>query len=420
MRIASIAPLLLWTLAVAQVSAPPGLASGPGTQPGAADSCSGCPAAAGCLTCAAPPAAATARLLDISAADVPNDVGGAVELAWTMSEEGVPADSVQVLRSAAGAEPEEAGWILPAAGSWADEGLRDGVEYTYTLVPWTGGVAGAPAGSASVVPAASWFHMGRLGMFILLTILTLVILAYIERAKRGHKLYVREIAGISAVDDAVGRATEMGRPILYIPGIMDMDDIQTIASMVILGRVASKTAEYGANLLVPNTRSVVMSVAQEVVKEAYLAAGRPDAYRRENINYLTDDQFGYAAGVDGIMVRQRPAAIFLLGTFYAESLILAETGKSVGAIQIAGTAMVSQLPFFIAACDYTLIGEELFAASAYLSHEPKLLGSLKGQDAAKLVIMILILLGVAAATLGTAWPPAAKAADFLRLLTHVD
>jgi len=163
-----------------------------------------------------------------------------------------------------------------------------------------------------------------------------------------------------------------------------------------------------------------MSVAQEVVKEAYLAAGRPDAYRRENINYLTDDQFGYAAGVDGIMVRQRPAAIFLLGTFYAESLILAETGKSVGAIQIAGTAMVSQLPFFIAACDYTLIGEELFAASAYLSHEPKLLGSLKGQDAAKLVIMILILLGVAAATLGTAWPPAAKAADFLRLLTHVD
>jgi len=82
--------------------------------------------------------------------------------------------------------------------------------------------------------------------------------------------------------------------------------------------------------------------------------------------------------------------------------------------------MVSQLPFFIAACDYTLIGEELFAASAYLSHEPKLLGSLKGQDAAKLVIMILILLGVAAATLGTAWPPAAKAADFLRLLTHVD
>ena len=79
-------------------------------------------------------------------------------------------------------------------------------------------------------------------------------------------------------------------------------------------------------------------------------------------------------GLDGIMVRERPATVFLLGMFYAESLILAETANSVGAIQIAGTDASSQLPFFIAACDYTLIGEELYAASAYMSREPLLLG----------------------------------------------
>ena len=73
--------------------------------------------------------------------------------------------------------------------------------------------------------------------------------------------------------------------------------------------------------------------------------------------------------------------MFLRGLFYAESLILAETGNSVGAIQIAGTSEAAQLPFFVAACDYTLIGEELFAASAYLTGEPQQLGSLKGQDA---------------------------------------
>ena len=84
------------------------------------------------------------------------------------------------------------------------------------------------------------------------------------------------------------------------------------------------------------------------------------------------------------MVRERPEAVFLLGTFYAESLILAETGHAIGAIQIAGTKETSQLPFFVAACDYTLIGEELFAASSYLSREPVMLGSLKGQDLAKI------------------------------------
>jgi len=119
-----------------------------------------------------------------------------------------------------------------------------------------------------------------------------------------------------------------------------------------------------------------------------LEAGRPDAYQRENVRYITDDQFGFVAGVDGIMMRDKPAANFYLGTFYAESLILAETGHSIGAIQIAGTAMPSQLPFFIAACDYTLIGEELFAASAYLSREPRLLGSLLGKDWGKVIILI--------------------------------
>ena len=88
-----------------------------------------------------------------------------------------------------------------------------------------------------------------------------------------------------------------------------------------------------------------------------------------------------------------------MGTFYAESLILSETGNSIGAIQIAGTAMPSQLPFFVAACDYTLIGEELFAASAYLSREPKLLGSLKGQDIAKAVILIALIIGIILETL---------------------
>jgi hypothetical protein len=82
-----------------------------------------------------------------------------------------------------------------------------------------------------------------------------------------------------------------------------------------------------------------------------------------------------------------------MGMFYAESLVLAETGASTGAIQIAGTDMVTQLPFFITACDYTLMGEELYAASAYLAREPLLLGTLKAQDLSKMVIVGLLILG---------------------------
>jgi hypothetical protein len=89
-----------------------------------------------------------------------------------------------------------------------------------------------------------------------------------------------------------------------------------------------------------------------------------------------------------------------MGSFFAESLLLAETGFSTGAIQVAGTANVHQLPFFVVACDYTLIGEELYAASAYLSGEPRLVGGLKGADLIKVVIIVVVVLGCVLETVG--------------------
>jgi hypothetical protein len=179
-----------------------------------------------------------------------------------------------------------------------------------------------------------------------------------------------------------------------------MDNVQTIAGVTILGRVAQLAAEYETWIEVPVSRSLVMVTAKEIVKEAYSKAGRPDAYNEDQVHYLTDDQFGYAAAIDGMFVREKPATVFYMGAFFAESLIMAETGNSIGAIQIAGTGQPAQLPFFVAACDYTLIGEELFAASAYLSREPKLLGSLKGQDLAKAAILVFIIVGALLETFG--------------------
>jgi hypothetical protein len=251
---------------------------------------------------------------------------------------------------------------------------------------------------SSFTTHGKWFKKERTNLFLAFIIMWAVITYYISSARRGKELFIRKIAGLAAIDDAVGRATEMGRPILYVSGIMDMDDIQTLAGISILGHVSQKAAEYETPLIVPCSRAMVMSTSQEVVKEAYLRAGRPDAYDPRSVRYLTDDQFGFAAGVDGILTREKPAAAFYLGTFYAESLILAETGNHIGAIQIAGTAMPSQLPFFITACDYTLIGEELFAASAYISREPQMLGGLKGQDVLKIVAFFIMLLGSLAAT----------------------
>lgn len=238
----------------------------------------------------------------------------------------------------------------------------------------------------------------RLHLFCLILLSSAI--GYYIAVARKRKLFIRKIAGLEAIDEAVGRATEMGRPVLYVPGLEDIDMIQTLASLSILSHVAKKTADYDTDILVPTRKAVVMSTAQEVVKESYTLAGRPDAYNADNIRYLTDDQFGFVAGVDGIMLREKPAANFYLGMFYGESLILAETGFATGAIQIAGTAAPSQLPFFVATCDYTLMGEELYAASAYLSEDPLQIGSLRGQDVGKAFVMGWILAGTLAHSFG--------------------
>ena len=238
-------------------------------------------------------------------------------------------------------------------------------------------------------------YIDERGLLLFLILLFGGILQYSTRhAMRGGDIFLRTIPGVKAVEEAVGRSTEMGKPVLYVPGIQDMDQVETVAGVVILGHVSKMTARYETPLNVPVARSIVLKAAQEACKESYLIEGKSDIYNENMVHYLTDDQFAYAAGVNGIMNREKPAACLYMGKFYAESLLLAETGNSIGAIQIAGTASQSQIPFFVTACDYTLIGEEFFAASAYLSQKPELLGIVKGQDYIKLCIIIMIIGGV--------------------------
>lgn len=260
------------------------------------------------------------------------------------------------------------------------------------------------AEASSKTDAVPWFDPTKTWFACLTVAICSTVVTCTELARRGKPFYVRPIAGLKAIEEAVGRATEMGKPMLFVPGIQDMNEIDTVAGLTVLSNVARTAAEYDTALEVPTTRSLVMTAAREAVQAAALTAGRPDYYNESRIYYVTDEQFGYVAYTCGWMYREQPAACFFLGKFYAESLILAETGNAVGAIQIAGTAETTQLPFFVAACDYTLLGEELFAASAYLSGEPAQLGMLKGQDFGKLAAMVLIGIGCLLATWDSVQP----------------
>jgi hypothetical protein len=341
----------------------------------------------------------------LTAGDTPGDEGGSMTVTWTEPSGAAELGLTYKVMRADSPDGQYTEICELAAGEseYMDAGLTDGQQYCYKVLSVVGPSVAESDPTLPGSPRGNWFRMFRLNALVLLIIFSGSVLFYIARARGGKPIYIRKIAGLNAVDEAVGRATEMGKKILYIPGIMSIDEIQTIASLAILGHVAKLSAQYNADLEVPNKDPLTFASARETVKEAYLEAGRPDLYREEMVNYVTYDQFAYTASVTGKMVREKPATNFLIGSFYAESLLLAETGQSVGAIQISGTAEVAQLPFFVVACDYTLIGEELYAASAYLSREPVLLGSIKGQDLTKLLLMLALGLGVILESFGLAF-----------------
>jgi len=344
---------------------------------------------------------------NVRAVDFKYDRGEALEVRWNLSSDDTGSNFItgyEVFRAGEKSDSfVSVGFVAPKTESLTDKSVERGKLYRYKVATNYKGNLAYSEISAAVAPEMDPINWNLLNLFIIGLIIAGAVIYFIAHAKRGKKLFIRKIAGLEAIDEAIGRATEMGRPILFIPGINDMDDVQTIAGITLLGRVAKVVADYDIKINMPVSRSLVMTTARETIKEAYLGAGRPDAYNDDMVRYITDEQFGYVAAVDGVMVREKPATCFYLGAFFAESLILAETGNSIGAIQIAGTAQPAQLPFFVAACDYTLIGEELFAASAYLSNEPKQLGSLKGQDVGKLLAMIVIIAGVLSATIASAW-----------------
>ena len=252
---------------------------------------------------------------------------------------------------------------------------------------------------SSVPDSLNFFREEKSAMFAFTLTVIMIMLYEVRLAKNSsEKPFLRTIPGLKAVEEAVGRSTEMGRPILYVPGIMDMNEVETVAGVVVLGHVANMTAQYETELDVPVARAIVMQSARQVAKEAYMTQGRPEMYNEDMVHYVTDDQFAYAAAVNGIMQRDEPAACLYMGKFFAESLLFAETGNSIGAIQIAGTGSQTQIPFFVTACDYTLMGEEFFAASAYLSEEPELIAGITAQDIIKVLLIGFIMLSIISRT----------------------
>lgn len=242
-----------------------------------------------------------------------------------------------------------------------------------------------------------YIDTGGLGVAVTLLVVLFVLLN-IFRARSGRDLYIRRISGLNAIDEAIGRAAEMGKPVLMVPGLSDPLNAIAVQAINICSYVTRVAAKFANPIIMCCFSATIYTAAQEVIRDVYQSEGLEDLYDVDSVRFISDRQFAFAAGVSGLILREQTAATFFLGEFYAESLIFAETGNSIGAIQVASSTEKTQTPFFIAACDYVLIGDEFYAASAYLTRQPILVGSLIGQDWSKMLLLLIVIVGCLANT----------------------
>jgi hypothetical protein len=240
----------------------------------------------------------------------------------------------------------------------------------------------------------------------MLILIWIFILVGMEMAKKKLPQF-RRLSGLDALPEMVGRAAEMNRPVHFTTGLGDLTSTvapQLVAGLAVLAHVAELCANYGVKMIYSVYQAQVMPIATELMREAYLKAGKIDEFMPdESVRYLSGEQFAYASAVQGIAEREKPAANIMIGPFYAESMLFAETFNRIGSIQLAGTARGYQIPFFAVICDYLLISEEIYAAGAYLSKDHVQSGSIMGQDYGKILALILMILGVLATTLGSSF-----------------
>jgi len=238
----------------------------------------------------------------------------------------------------------------------------------------------------------------------MLILVWIFILGSMEMAKK-KLLPFRKLTGLDALPEMVGRAAEMNRPVHFTTGLGSLTESvapQLVAGLAVLAHVSELCAKYGVKIIYSVYAAQVMPIATELIKAAYVKAGKPEEFHaEESVRYLSGEQFAYASAVQGIAERERPAANIMIGPFYAESMLFSETFQRIGSIQLAGTARGYQIPFFAIVCDYLLIGEEIYAAGAYLSGDPVQVGTTRGQDYGKIVALILMILGILATAAGS-------------------
>jgi hypothetical protein len=238
--------------------------------------------------------------------------------------------------------------------------------------------------------------MNVLFALIIIVVVALLLLIFTRRQRNGRSHGIRPLPAAASLSNQVGEAIESGRQLHVSLGqasLVGPANPTSIAAIHILDYLAKDGCASGTPPLTTVGDGTLLPIAQDSLRKAHEAAGRLNEYKPSMTQFLAadSDPYAYAGGIASILQQGKTSSNLLVGRFGPELAIPAEIAARKNMEQVIGTDDPSALAVATAVTDNVLIGEELFAAGAYLESEPGQMASLQVQDILRWLIIITIL-----------------------------
>src|SRR4051812_20126957 len=248
--------------------------------------------------------------------------------------------------------------------------------------------------------------LGVLALFLVLFVVYLQRTSSRRRDEAGAGL--RPIQAYRAAREGLARAAETGRALHTSPGsgsvgLGGVETASTLAGMNMVESMARVSAITGAPVQATSNDAVAYNLAENALRQGYSRAGWSMDAESGGARFIThNDPLAYAAGAAEVVTRQNVSHAVMAGKFGPEVLLLTEAQRRSGAQQIAGSSDPEGNALIFLTADQTLIGEEIFAAGAYLEQRPTHIASLLAQDGLRWAVIIAIVIGfIIANVIGT-------------------
>lgn len=224
------------------------------------------------------------------------------------------------------------------------------------------------------------------------------LLGVITLWKRRSPSHLREIPAFTRLVRALGLSIEDGKRLHISLGrgsLLDAHGGSAFAGLALLRNIAERTSVSDMPSVASSGDPALGLLTQDTLQAGYQAAGVGEAYVHTMGRVTGLTPFSYAAGAMHIAQNENVSTNIMIGHFGPEAGLITEASDRVSIPFIGASDDLAGQSVLYASAQESLIGEELFAAGAYLNLNATHTASLTVQDIFRWLIILALIAGSA-------------------------